>query len=68
MAQVTKAGVSFAARVIEATSGRSACPRRGDCDAVVLGQPQDLIAMEQGYRLLGASTEVVPELRAAGVQ
>lgn len=52
----------FGARVIEGTSGRWACLRRGDCDAVVLGQPQDLIAMEQGYRLLGASTEVVPDL------
>jgi ABC-type nitrate/sulfonate/bicarbonate transport system substrate-binding protein len=52
----------FAARVIEGTSGRWACLRRGDCDAVVLGQPQDLIAMEQGYRLLGDSTEVVPDL------
>ena len=28
----------------------------------MLGQPQDLTAMEQGYRLLGTSTEVVPEL------
>ena len=47
---------------IEGTSGRWACLRRGDCDAVVLGQPQDLIAMEQGFRMLGASTEAVPEL------
>jgi ABC-type nitrate/sulfonate/bicarbonate transport system substrate-binding protein len=52
----------FGARVIEGTSGRWACLRRGDCDAVVLGQPQDLIAIAQGYRLLGASTEVVPDL------
>ena len=52
----------FGARVIEGTSGRWACLRRGDCDAVVLGQPQDLVAMEQGYRLLGASTQAVPEL------
>src|SRR5215470_8567913 len=52
----------FGARVIEGTSGRWACLRRGDCDAVVLGQPQDLIAVEQGFRLLGASTEAVPEL------
>src|SRR5262245_26683236 len=52
----------FGARIIEGTSGRWACRRRGDCDAVVLGQPQDLIAMEQGFRLLGASTEVVPDL------
>ena len=52
----------FAARVIEGTSGRWACLRRGDCDAVVLGQPQDLQAVQQGYRLLGRSTEAVPEL------
>jgi ABC-type nitrate/sulfonate/bicarbonate transport system substrate-binding protein len=52
----------FGVRVIEGTSARWACLRRGDCDAVVLGQPQDLIAMEQGYRLLGASTEAVPQL------
>lgn len=52
----------FGARIIEGTSGRLACLRRGDCDAVVLGQPQDLIAIEQGYRRLGDSTEAVPDL------
>ena len=52
----------FGVRVIEGTSGRWACLRRGDCDAVVLGQPQDLIAIEQGYRLLGTTNEAVPEL------
>ena len=52
----------FAARVIEGTSGRWSCLRRGECDAVVLGQPQDLQAVQQGYRLLGQSTEAVPEL------
>jgi ABC-type nitrate/sulfonate/bicarbonate transport system substrate-binding protein len=52
----------FGARIIEGTSARWACLRRGDCDAVVLGQPQDLAAQEQGYRLLGQSTESVPEL------
>jgi ABC-type nitrate/sulfonate/bicarbonate transport system substrate-binding protein len=52
----------FGVRVVEGTSGRWACLRRGDCDAVVLGQPQDLTAIEQGYRLLGTSTEAVPDL------
>jgi ABC-type nitrate/sulfonate/bicarbonate transport system substrate-binding protein len=52
----------FGARIIEGTSGRMACLRRGDCDAVVLGQPQDLTAHEQGYRRLGDTTEAVPEL------
>ena len=52
----------FGFRTIEGTSGRWACLRRGDCDAVVLGQPQDLIAVEQGFRMLGTSIEAVPEL------
>src|SRR5882757_1710092 len=52
----------FGVRVIEGTSGRLACLRRGDCDAVVLGQPQDLTAVAQGYRLIGTSTEAVPAL------
>jgi ABC-type nitrate/sulfonate/bicarbonate transport system substrate-binding protein len=52
----------FGGRVIEGTSGRLACLRRGDCDAVVLGQPQDLVAVEQGYREIGSTTDAVPEL------
>jgi ABC-type nitrate/sulfonate/bicarbonate transport system substrate-binding protein len=52
----------FGVRVIEGTSGRLACLRRGDCDAVVLGQPQDLAAVEQGYRDIGSTTDAVPEL------
>jgi ABC-type nitrate/sulfonate/bicarbonate transport system substrate-binding protein len=35
--------------------------RRGECDAVPLGQPQDLLAVKDGHRLLGLSTEAVPE-------
>jgi NitT/TauT family transport system substrate-binding protein len=53
---------TFGVRVIEGTSARFACLRRGDCDAVVLGQPQDLQAIEQGYRLIGTTTEAVPQL------
>jgi len=52
----------FAVKVIEGTPARWACLRRGECDAVVLGQPQDLQAIEQGYRLLGLSNEAVPNL------
>ncbi len=51
----------FAAKVIEGTPTRWGCLRRGECDAVVLGQPQDLQAIEQGYRLLGLSNEAVPD-------
>jgi ABC-type nitrate/sulfonate/bicarbonate transport system substrate-binding protein len=35
--------------------------RRADCEAVPLGQPQDLLALNEGYHLLRLSTEVVPD-------
>jgi ABC-type nitrate/sulfonate/bicarbonate transport system substrate-binding protein len=52
----------FGVKVIEGTPARWTCLRRGECDAVVLGQPQDLQAIDQGYRLLGLSNEAVPDL------
>jgi NitT/TauT family transport system substrate-binding protein len=51
----------FAAKVEEGTPARLSCLRRGACDAVVLGQPQDLQAIAEGYRLLGRSDEAIPE-------
>ena len=36
---------------------RAACLKSGECDAVPLGQPDDLIAVKDGYRRLGLSTE-----------
>lgn len=48
-------------RVIEGTPARLACLRRGECEAVPLGQPQDLLAHSEGYRVLGYSTEAMPE-------
>lgn len=51
----------FGVKTIEGTPTRWNCLRRGECDAVVLGQPQDLLAIEQGYRSLGISNEAVPE-------
>jgi ABC-type nitrate/sulfonate/bicarbonate transport system substrate-binding protein len=38
---------------------RAACLKSGECDAVPLGQPDDLVAGQGGYRLLGMSTEAV---------
>jgi NitT/TauT family transport system substrate-binding protein len=52
----------FGVKFIEGTPTRLNCLHRGACDAVVLGQPQDLEAIQQGYRLLGISNEAVPEL------
>lgn len=41
------------------TPVRFDCLKRGDCDGVPLGQPEDFAAMDQGFRRLGTSTEAV---------
>jgi ABC-type nitrate/sulfonate/bicarbonate transport system substrate-binding protein len=51
----------FRVKIIEGTPARYTCLRRAECDAVPLGQPQDLLALKEGYRLLGLSNEAVPE-------
>jgi ABC-type nitrate/sulfonate/bicarbonate transport system substrate-binding protein len=51
----------FRSRFVDGTPDRLVCLTKGDCDAVPLGQPQDFVAMRRGYRLLGLSTEAVPE-------
>jgi ABC-type nitrate/sulfonate/bicarbonate transport system substrate-binding protein len=38
---------------------RAACLKSGECDAVPLGQPDDLIAVKDGYRRLGDTTEAI---------
>ncbi|HEY6864865.1 MAG TPA: ABC transporter substrate-binding protein [Burkholderiales bacterium] len=48
-------------RTIEGTPARLSCLQRGECAAVPLGQPQDLVAASEGYRVLGLSTEAVPQ-------
>jgi ABC-type nitrate/sulfonate/bicarbonate transport system substrate-binding protein len=48
-------------RTIDGTPARLSCLRGGGCDAVPLGQPQDVLAQAEGYRLLGSSNEAVPE-------
>ena len=51
----------YQAKFIDGTPDRLSCLTAGDCYAVPLGQPQDFVAMRQGFRLLGLSTEAVPE-------
>lgn len=51
---------SFSVKTEEGTPQRFYCLLHGDCDAAVLGQPQDLQALAQGYSLLGRSDEVLP--------
>ena len=47
-------------KIIDGTPARLNCLRRGACDAVPLGQPQDLVARAEGFRLLGFSNDAVP--------
>src|SRR5258705_52239 len=51
----------FHTRFVDGTPARLDCLTTGDCAAVPLGQPHDLVAMRRGYRLLGFSTDAVPE-------
>ena len=51
----------FRTKFVDGTPDRLSCLTAGDCDAVPLGQPQDFVAMRRGYRLLGLSTDAVPE-------
>jgi len=51
----------YRTRFVDGTPERLVCLTAGDCDAVPLGQPHDFVAMRRGYRLLGLSTEAVPE-------
>jgi NitT/TauT family transport system substrate-binding protein len=47
-------------RLVSGTPQRLACLRRGPCDAVPLGQPEDFVAEDEGYLRLGQSTDAVP--------
>jgi ABC-type nitrate/sulfonate/bicarbonate transport system substrate-binding protein len=50
----------YVTKTLEGTPARFNCLKRGECDAVVLGQPQDAAAEAQGFTLLGLSTEATP--------
>jgi ABC-type nitrate/sulfonate/bicarbonate transport system substrate-binding protein len=41
------------------TPVRLECLKRGECDAVPLGQPEDFTAVDEGFRRLGLSTDAV---------
>jgi ABC-type nitrate/sulfonate/bicarbonate transport system substrate-binding protein len=49
----------YSAKELVGTPVRFDCLKRGECDAVPLGQPEDFVAIAQGYRRLGLSTEAV---------
>jgi ABC-type nitrate/sulfonate/bicarbonate transport system substrate-binding protein len=50
----------FKVKELVGTPARADCLRKGECDAVPLGQPEDFVLMKQGYQRLGVSTDAVP--------
>jgi ABC-type nitrate/sulfonate/bicarbonate transport system substrate-binding protein len=53
----------FRVRELVGTPARSECLKKGECDAVPLGQPEDLVLMQQGYRRLGISNDAMPNFQ-----
>ena len=49
----------YRVRNLVGTPVRLDCLKRGECDAVPLGQPEDFTAAAQGFRRLGLSTDAV---------
>ena len=52
-------GADFRVKIVSGTPARIDCLMRGLCDAVPLGQPQDFVAIDKGYRLLGRTNDAV---------
>ena len=49
----------FKVKELVGTPARAECLKKGDCDAVPLGQPEDFVLMNQGYHRLGVSTDAM---------
>lgn len=49
----------YSVKELVGTPVRFECLKRGECDAVPLGQPEDFVAIGGGYRRLGVSTDAV---------
>jgi ABC-type nitrate/sulfonate/bicarbonate transport system substrate-binding protein len=53
----------FKVKELVGTPARADCLRKSECDAVPLGQPEDMQLMQQGYRRLGVSTDAMPNFQ-----
>jgi ABC-type nitrate/sulfonate/bicarbonate transport system substrate-binding protein len=53
----------YLTKEIIGSSQRADCLAGGVCDAVPLGQPEDIVFEQRGFRKLGDSLEVVPNLQ-----
>jgi ABC-type nitrate/sulfonate/bicarbonate transport system substrate-binding protein len=54
---------AFKTKELIGTPIRATCLSSGECDAVPLGQPDDIVFMQKGFRKLGDSLEVMPVLQ-----
>jgi ABC-type nitrate/sulfonate/bicarbonate transport system substrate-binding protein len=54
---------AFRTKELVGTPIRAKCLTDGECDAVPLGQPDDIVFAQQGYSKLGDSLEVIPVLQ-----
>src|SRR5262249_32672147 len=54
---------NYQVKELVGTPARFDCLKRGECDGVPLGQPEDFLAIAEGYRRLGLSTEAVPRMQ-----
>jgi NitT/TauT family transport system substrate-binding protein len=59
LAQKGLSDSDYRVKELVGSPARADCLRNGDCDAVPLGQPDDLLAVKDGYRRLGDTTEAV---------
>jgi ABC-type nitrate/sulfonate/bicarbonate transport system substrate-binding protein len=53
----------YRTKEIIGSTQRAACLESGACDAVPLGQPDDIVLVQKGFHKIGDSLEVVPELQ-----
>jgi len=54
---------AFRTKELIGTPIRAKCLMDGECDAVPLGQPDDIVFAQKGYTKLGDSLEVIPVLQ-----
>jgi ABC-type nitrate/sulfonate/bicarbonate transport system substrate-binding protein len=50
----------YRSRELVGSNARAACLIGGECDAVPLGQPEDVVLVQRGFRRLGVSLDVLP--------
>ena len=55
--------MSFSIGTFVGTPARSECLKKGECDGVPLGQPEDFILLKEGYKRLGISNDVMPNFQ-----